>query len=99
MSFDAVARLNSSVKDSGEFTVMVVAVYPNRISMRPISSQPGQLTDNVNHESLPTFLLLASCRNRSYTDRIFGDAGRVFGRANGALMSTFRAGESFDIFN
>jgi hypothetical protein len=55
------------------------------------------LTDRVSHESRPTFLLFASCRNRSYTDRIRGDAGSVLGRANGALMSAFSEGESFDM--
>lgn len=59
----------------------------------------GELADKVSHESRPTLLLFASCRNRSYTDRIRGEAGRVFGRANGALMSAFKEGESLDISN
>jgi hypothetical protein len=35
----------------------------------------------------------------SYTEYIFGVAGRVFGRANGALMSAFRDGDNLDISN
>jgi hypothetical protein len=53
----------------------------------------------VSHAGVPTFLLAASCLNRSYTDRTLGDAGRVFGRANGAAMSDFKEGESLDILN
>lgn len=51
----------------------------------------------MSHAGDPTFLAVASCRNRSYTERTLGDAGRVFGRANGAAMSDFREGESLDI--
>jgi hypothetical protein len=56
------------------------------------------LTDNVSHAGTPTFLDVASFLRPSYTERIRGDAGSVFGRANGALMSAFKLGESFDIF-
>jgi len=51
----------------------------------------------VSHAGVPTFLANASCLNRSYTDRILGEAGSVFGRANGALMSAFSEGESLDM--
>jgi hypothetical protein len=99
LSPDAVARLNSSVSDSGEFIVIVAAVCVHRISERSVGELIDGLTDKVSHESRPTFLLLASCLNRSYTDRTWGEAGRVFGRANGALMSAFNADDNFDISN
>jgi len=80
LSFDlSVARLYSSVRDSGEFIVMVAAV------------------DNVSHAGVPTFFDEASCLNLSYTDRIRGVAGRVFGRANDAPISALSDDESFDI--
>lgn len=51
----------------------------------------------MSHAGVPTFLADASCLNRSYTERILGGAGRVFGRAYGALMSAFSEGESLDM--
>jgi len=56
-------------------------------------------TDNDSHAGNPTFLDAASCRNRSYTDRICGGAGSVFGRANGAAISAFKGPDSLDITN
>jgi len=58
-----------------------------------------ELTDNVSHAGTPTFLEDASLLRPSYTERIRGDAGSVFGRANGAPMRAFSAGESLDIFD
>lgn len=96
LSFDpAVARLYSSVKPSGEFIVIVAAVYPRQTTFIP--GLAAALTDKVSHAGTPTFLDDASFRRLSYTERIRGDAGRVFGRANGALISAFKLGESFDI--
>lgn len=96
LSFDPpVARLYSSVNPSGEFIVIVAAVY----SRQTISSaySIAQLTDKLSHAGTPTFFAEASFLKLSYTDRIRGGAGSVFGLANGALMSAFRLGESFDI--
>jgi hypothetical protein len=55
------------------------------------------LTDNDNHAVDPTFLEAASCLIRSYTDRICGVAGSVFGRAWAAPISAFKDAESFDM--
>lgn len=57
----------------------------------------GVLADNVSHAGVPTFFDEASCLNLSYTDRIRGVAGRVFGRANDAPISALSDDESFDI--
>ena len=96
LSFDpAVARLYSSVKPSGEFIVIVAAVFQRQTKFLPHSL--AVLTDKVSHAGTPTFLDDASFRRLSYTERIRAGAGRVFGRANGALMSAFKLGESFDI--
>lgn len=43
------------------------------------------------------FLAEASRAIFSNTERMFGGAGTVFGRAKGALMRAFRPGESLDI--
>jgi hypothetical protein len=100
LSFEpAVARLYSSVNPSGEFIVIVAAVYEHQMKHNLLSEfSVTSLTDNVSHAGTPTFLDVASFLRPSYTDRIRGDAGSVFGRANGALMSAFKLGESFDIF-
>lgn len=86
------------MRDSGEFIVIVAAVCDCQPILMHLELFKG-LTDRVSHAGEPTFFADASCRNRSYTDRIFGLAGRVFGRANGALMSAFRVEESFDMVN
>jgi hypothetical protein len=97
LSFEPpVARLYNSVNPSGEFIVIVAAVY-SRQTKSNSSSAFSTLTDNVSQAGTPTFLEDASFLNPSYTERILGDAGSVFGFANGALMSAFRLGESFDI--
>jgi hypothetical protein len=96
LSLDVVARLNSSVIDSGEFIVIVAAVF-NRISICSINLQRDQLTDSVSQDSRPSFWASASLRIVVYTERIFGVAGSVFGRAWGALMSALSLGESLDM--
>jgi hypothetical protein len=93
LSFEpAVARLYNSVSPSGEFIVMVAAVYSDQT--KALSS----ILFHVSHAGTPTFFDDASCLRPSNTERIRGDAGSVFGRANGALISAFKLGESFDIF-
>jgi hypothetical protein len=90
-----VARLYSSVNPSGEFIVIVAAVYSRQTNSSAYIK--AQLTDKVSHAGTPTFFAEASFLKPSYTDRIRGGAGSVFGLANGALMSAFRLDESFDI--
>lgn len=75
---------------------MVAAVY-TLASAPLLRNDHKKLTDNVSHAGVPTFFAEASCRNRSYTDRMRGGAGRVFGRANEAPMRALRDGESLDI--
>ena len=96
LSFDPpVARLYSSVNPSGEFIVIVAAVYSRETNSSAYIK--AQLTDKVSHAGTPTFFAEASFLKPSYTDRIRGGAGSVFGLANGALMSAFRLDDSFDI--
>lgn len=66
------------------------------VRQHPLSSQLA-LTDSVSHAGTPTFLDEASFLKPSYTERIRGGAGSVFGRANGALMSAFSEGDNFDM--
>jgi hypothetical protein len=98
LSFDPpFARLYSSVNPSGEFIVIVAAVYSCQTTS--LAYIKAQLTDKVSHAGTPTFFADASFLKPSYTDRIRGGAGSVFGLANDALMSAFRLGESLDILD
>jgi len=54
-------------------------------------------TATDNHAGVPTFLDAASLATLSYTARISFDAGTAPGRANGALMRFFNAGDNLDI--
>jgi hypothetical protein len=96
LSFDDdVSRLYNSVKDSGEFIVIVAAVYVSQFWF--LKSFTGGLTDNVSHAGVPTFLAEASALSCLYTDLIRGDAGSVLGLAKGALMRAFSDDDSFDM--
>jgi hypothetical protein len=93
-----VARLNSSVRASGEFIVIVVAVCMRAVSSHSSLERTNkQRTERASHGADPTFFAAASVRRRSYTERMCGGAGRVLGRAKGAAMRAFSAGESFDM--
>jgi hypothetical protein len=97
LSFDdIVARLYSSVNDSGEFIVIVAAVCHCQESSS--QNRTLTLTESVSHAGTPTFLDDASFLRPSYTERIRGDAGSVFGRAKGAAMRALSDCDSLDIF-
>lgn len=83
--------------DSGEFMVIVAAVFL-LVSLELSIGHRAPRTEKESHAGRPTFFFSASLCMFSYTEYILGVAGRVFGFANGALMSALRAGDSFDIF-
>lgn len=94
---DEVSRLYSSVNDSGEFIVIVAAVYRYEYLSILLPQPRLGLTDNVSHAGAPTFLANASSLSCLYTDRIRGEAGSVLGLAKGALMRAFSDDDSFDM--
>jgi len=106
-----VASFHSCVSDSGEFMVIVVAVYSSWLTYRH-SSQEKRLNEFVfkdpqrrTKESTrtitasqggnPTPFDCASSLNFSYSLDICGGAGRVPGRAEAEFISAFKAGDSF----
>jgi hypothetical protein len=96
LSFDDdVSRLYNSVNDSGEFIVIVAAVYICQFWFLKCFTEG--LTDNVSHAGAPMFLADASSLSCLYTDLIRGVAGSVLGLAKGALMRAFSDDDSFDM--
>ena len=66
------AKLYSSVNDSGEFIVIVAAVCSMILAFfYCLKCMPIEmLTDNVSHAGDPTFFAAASFLSFSYTERI-----------------------------
>lgn len=85
------------MRDSGEFIVIVAAVYMWKPLARAKELSCSVHTDMASHDGLPTSFEAASCSILRYTERMPLGAATVPGLANEALIAAFSAGESFDM--
>lgn len=85
------------VRDSGEFMVIVAAVYTLLSALHDMGARMEVLTAMTRYGCKLTPLDVASLSMDSYICRMFFGAGAVPARAQGALIAVFSAGDSRDM--